>query len=58
MVTKHPTWNSPKQSLLFHYLPFHYLENYEIYPEFMSVQYISYSKMLKENDNLYSRDKV
>ena len=58
MLTKHPTWNSSKQSLLFHYLTFHYLEDHEIYPKFIPVQNISYSEILKENDNLNSRDKI
>ena len=57
MLTKHPTWNSSKQSLLFHYLTFHYLEDHEIYPEFIPVQNISYSEIFKENDNVNSRDK-
>jgi len=56
MVTKHPTWNSSKQSLLFHYLTFHYLEDHEIYPEFIPVQNISYSEIQKENDNLNLRE--
>ncbi len=48
----------PKQSLLFHYLTFHYLEDHKTYPEFIPLQNIIYSEILKENDNLYSRDKV
>ena len=58
MVTKHPTWNSSKQSLMFHYLTFHYLENHEIYPEFLPVQNIRYSEIIKENDNLNPRDQI
>lgn len=57
ILTKHPTWNSSKHSLLFHYLTFHYLEDHEIYPEFIPVQNISYSEIFKENDNVNSRDK-
>ena len=58
MVTKHPTWNSSKQSLLFHYLTFHYLEDHEIYPEFIPVQNICYSEISKENDNLNPRNNI
>ncbi|MBY9019164.1 MAG: hypothetical protein KGD66_10075 [Candidatus Lokiarchaeota archaeon] len=58
MVTKHPTWNSSKQSLLFHYLTFHYLEDHEIYPEFIPVQNICYSGISKKNDDLNPRDKI
>jgi hypothetical protein len=58
MVTKHPTWNSSKQSLMFHYLTFHYLENHEIYPEFLPVQNIRYSEIIKENNNSNPRDQI
>ena len=58
IITKHPTWNSSKQSLIFHYLTFHCLEDHEIYPEFIPVQNIRYSEILKENDNLNPRDRI
>ena len=46
-ITKHPTWNSAKQSLKFYYLTLHYLEDHEIYPEFKHVQLIIYSEIKK-----------
>jgi len=58
MVTKHPTWDSSKQSLVFHYLTFHYLENHEIYPEFIPVQEVNYSEIQSENEKLDPRDKI
>jgi hypothetical protein len=58
MITKHPTWNSVKKSLLFHYLTFHYLEIHETYPEFIPVQDISYSDILKENEKLNPRNRI
>ncbi len=58
MITKHPTWNSSKQSLLFHYLTFHYLEDHEIYPEFIPVQKISYSEATKEDQKMNPRDRI
>lgn len=58
MITKHPTWNSVKKSLLFHYLTFHYLEIHEIYPEFIPVQEIFYSDTSKEVEERTLNEKI